>query len=146
MLAVAENTLGLSRQCSTTEQKPLDNHQPSQSSTCTAQVGLNASVVHLAGSHSVCAERKKSTTVRTHHFCSRIQHQLYPHVRDRSVVLYSTLTIPRMGSLCSVVFNTDYPHSVHLLAHKIPLWSSRIVCDLLKHLLGSDSLQSAVQT
>ena len=47
----------LSCQCSTTEPWQPDDHQPSQSSMHTAQVVLNASVTHLAGSHSVCAVR-----------------------------------------------------------------------------------------
>ena len=51
-----QNTSGLSRQCSATELRQPDNHQPSQSSICTAQMVLNASVAHL-GSHSVCAVR-----------------------------------------------------------------------------------------
>ena len=43
-----QDTSGLSRQCSATEPQQPDNHQPSQSSICTAQVVLNASVAHLA--------------------------------------------------------------------------------------------------
>ena len=42
-----QDTSGLSRQCSATEPQQLDNHQPSQSSICTAQVVLNPSVTHL---------------------------------------------------------------------------------------------------
>ena len=59
-----QDTSGLSRQCSATEPQQPDNHQPSQSSICTAQVLLNAPVTHLAAtqyvpslSHSVCAVR-----------------------------------------------------------------------------------------
>ena len=43
-----QDTSGLSRQCSATEPQQPDNHQFSQSSICTAQVVLNASVAHLA--------------------------------------------------------------------------------------------------
>ena len=43
-----QDTSGLSRQCSATEPQQPDNHQPSQSSICTAQVVLNTSVAHLA--------------------------------------------------------------------------------------------------
>ena len=42
-----QDTSGLSRKCSATEPQQPDNHQPSQSSICTAQVVLNASVAHL---------------------------------------------------------------------------------------------------
>ena len=45
---VEPRTPGLSCQCSATELRQPDNHQPSQSSICTAQVVLNASVAHLA--------------------------------------------------------------------------------------------------
>ena len=41
-----QDTSGLSRQCSATEPRQPDSHQPSQSSMYTAQVVLNASVVH----------------------------------------------------------------------------------------------------
>ena len=51
------NTSGLSCQCSATEPQQPENHQPSQSSICTAQVLLNASVTHLAAMHSACAVR-----------------------------------------------------------------------------------------
>ena len=45
---VEPRTPGLFSQCSATELRQPDNHQPSQSSICTAQVGLKASVAHLA--------------------------------------------------------------------------------------------------
>ena len=41
-------TPGLCSQCSATELRQPDNHQPSQSSIGTAQVVLNTSVAHLA--------------------------------------------------------------------------------------------------
>ena len=47
-----QDTSGLSHQCSATEPRQLDNYQPSQSSICTAQVVLNASVTHLNGDSS----------------------------------------------------------------------------------------------
>ena len=47
---------GLSSQCSATELRQPDNHQPSQSSICTAQVVLNASVAHLAATQYVPSE------------------------------------------------------------------------------------------
>ena len=53
---VEPKTLGLSRQCSATEPRQLDNHQPSQSSICTAHVVLNASVAHLAATQYVPSE------------------------------------------------------------------------------------------
>ena len=43
-------------QCSATEPWQADNHQPSQSSICTAQVVLNASVTHLAATQHVPSE------------------------------------------------------------------------------------------
>ena len=43
-----QDTSGLSYQCSATELRQPDNHQPSKSSIRTAQVVLNASVTHLA--------------------------------------------------------------------------------------------------
>ena len=49
-----QDTSGLSCQCSATESQQLDNYQPSQSSVCTAQVGLNASVAHLSATVSRC--------------------------------------------------------------------------------------------
>ena len=51
-----QDTSGLSCQCSATEPRQLDNHQPSQSSICTAQVVLNASVTHLAATQHVPSE------------------------------------------------------------------------------------------
>ena len=51
-----QDTSGLSRQCSVTELRQPDNHQPSQSFICTAQVVLNASVVHLATTQYVPSE------------------------------------------------------------------------------------------
>ena len=47
-------TSGLSRQCCATELWQSDKHQPSQSSICTAQVVLNASVTHLAATNVCC--------------------------------------------------------------------------------------------
>ena len=46
----------LSHQCSATEPRQPDDHQPSQSYICTAQVVLKASVM-TPGSHSPCAVR-----------------------------------------------------------------------------------------
>ena len=51
-----QDTSGLSRQCSATEPQQPDNHQPSQSSMCTAQVALNAPVAHLAEALSMCRQ------------------------------------------------------------------------------------------
>ena len=51
-----QDTSGLSRQCSATEPWQPDNHQPSQSSICTTQVVLNASVAHLAATQYVPSE------------------------------------------------------------------------------------------
>ena len=51
-----QDTSGLSRQRSATEPQQPDNHQPSQSSICTAQVVLNASVAHLAATQYVPSE------------------------------------------------------------------------------------------
>ena len=48
-----QDTSDWSRQCSATEPRQPDNHQPSQSSICTAQVVLNASVAHLAATQYV---------------------------------------------------------------------------------------------
>ena len=42
--------------CSTAELRQPDNHQPSQSSICTAQVVLNASATHLAATQYVPSE------------------------------------------------------------------------------------------
>ena len=50
---VKPRTPGSSRQCSATEPQQPDNHQPPQSSICTAQVVLNASVAHLAATQHV---------------------------------------------------------------------------------------------
>ena len=50
---VEPRTPGLSRQCSATELRQPDNHQPPQSSICTAQVVLNASVTHPAATQYV---------------------------------------------------------------------------------------------
>ena len=62
-LAVAgsrtQDTSGLSRQCSATELRQLDNHQPLQSSICTAQVVLKC-LSRTPGSHSVCGIRTPS--------------------------------------------------------------------------------------
>ena len=46
--AMSGQCSAMSGQCSATEPQQPDNHQPSQSSMYTAQVVLNASVVHLA--------------------------------------------------------------------------------------------------
>ena len=51
-----QDTSGLSLQYSVTEPRQLDNHQPPQSSMCTAQVVLNASVTHLAATQHVPSE------------------------------------------------------------------------------------------
>ena len=51
-----QDTSGLSCQCSATEPRQPDNHQPSQSSMYTAQMVLNASVVHLAATQYVPSE------------------------------------------------------------------------------------------
>ena len=48
-----QDTSDLSHECSATELRQPDNHQPSQSSICTAQVILNASVAHLAATQYV---------------------------------------------------------------------------------------------
>ena len=48
-----QDTSGLSRQCSATELRQPDNHQPS---ICTAQVVLNASVAHLSATQYVLSE------------------------------------------------------------------------------------------
>ena len=50
------DTAGLSRQCSATEPRQPDNHQLPQSSICTAQVVLNASVTHPAATPYVPSE------------------------------------------------------------------------------------------
>ena len=42
-----------------TEPRQSDNHQPSQSSICTAQVVLNAPVAHLAATQYVPSEFRK---------------------------------------------------------------------------------------
>ena len=52
-MAGNSGTPGLCSWCSTTELRQLENHQPSQSSTCTALVELS----HASSSHSVCAVR-----------------------------------------------------------------------------------------
>ena len=52
----SQDTSGLSCQCSATEPQQLDNHQPPQSSICTAQVVLNASVAHLTATQYVPPE------------------------------------------------------------------------------------------
>ena len=51
-----QDTSGLSHQRSATELQQPDNHQPPQSSICTAQVVLNASVAHLAATQYVPSE------------------------------------------------------------------------------------------
>ena len=51
-----DTTSGLSRQCSATQPQQLDNYQTLQSSICTAQVVLNASVTHLAATQYVLSE------------------------------------------------------------------------------------------
>ena len=51
-----QDTSGLSRQCSATEPQQPDNHQPSQSSICTAQSGTEC-FSRTPGSHPVCAVR-----------------------------------------------------------------------------------------
>ena len=51
-----QDTSGLSHQYSVTEARHTDNHQPSQSSICTAQVVLNASAAHLAATQYVPSE------------------------------------------------------------------------------------------
>ena len=56
-----QDTSGLSHQCSATELQQPDNHQPSQSSICTAQVVLNASVAHLTTTPYVPSELEVST-------------------------------------------------------------------------------------
>ena len=54
-LGVEPRTPGLSHQCSATERQP-ENHQTSQSSICTAQVVLNASVAHPPATQHVTSE------------------------------------------------------------------------------------------
>ena len=51
---IKPRTPGLYSQCSATELRQPDNHQPSQSSICTAQVGLKC-LRYTPGSLSVCA-------------------------------------------------------------------------------------------
>ena len=65
-----QDTSDLSCQCSATELRQPDNHQPSQSSICTAQVVLNASVAHpaatqwLSGCRSSVAEHCMAAQAR----------------------------------------------------------------------------------
>ena len=59
-----QDTSGLSRQYSATEPRQPDNHQPSQSSICTAQVVLNASVTHLAAMQPLSMCRQNSVRGR----------------------------------------------------------------------------------
>ena len=54
--AMSGQCSAMSGQCSATEPQQPDNHQPSQSSMYTAQVVLNASVVHLAATQHVPSE------------------------------------------------------------------------------------------
>ena len=60
-----QDTSGLTHQCSACEPWQPDNHQPSQSSTCTAQVVLNASVTHPAATQypSMHIATKKKTSL-----------------------------------------------------------------------------------
>ena len=51
-----QDTFGLSRQCCATEPRQPDDYQPPQSPMCTAQVVLNASVVHLVATQYVPSE------------------------------------------------------------------------------------------
>ena len=53
---IEESEKASSHQCSATEPRQPDNHQPSQSSIYTAQVVLNASVTHLAATQYVPSE------------------------------------------------------------------------------------------
>ena len=55
-LGIEPRTPGLCSQCSATELRQPDIHQPPQSSICTAQVGLKC-LSCTPGSHSVCAFR-----------------------------------------------------------------------------------------
>ena len=57
-----QDTSGLSHQCSATEPRQPHNHQPSQSSMCTAQVVLNASVTHLAATQFMPSELSYGST------------------------------------------------------------------------------------
>ena len=60
---VEPRTPGWCRQCSATELRQADNHQPPQSSICTAQVVLKC-LSRKPGSHSVCACRQNSVRGR----------------------------------------------------------------------------------
>ena len=57
---------GLCNQCSATELRQLDNHQPSKSSICTAQVVLHALVAHLAATQHLC----RQNSIRREHMLS----------------------------------------------------------------------------
>ena len=56
MLRVKSEKAGSRRQCSATELRQPDDHQPSQSSICTAQMVLNTTVTHLAATQYVLSE------------------------------------------------------------------------------------------
>ena len=80
-----QDTSGLSRQCSATEPRQPANHQPSQSSICTAQVVLNASVTHPATTQYVLSQnsvRAALATLATFQFialslCSYVNSLMY---------------------------------------------------------------------
>ena len=73
-----QDTPGLSRQCSATEPRQPDNHQPSPSSICTAQVVLNASVatwqpLSMFYINRVTEEVTRSTYISTVSYPSNIE-------------------------------------------------------------------------
>ena len=78
-----QNTSGLSRQCSATELWQPDNHLPPQSSVCTAQVVLNASVVHLAATKNSLGVNQKILSIRKEPILSGFSHSnaqsILPH-------------------------------------------------------------------
>ena len=69
-----QDTSGLSRQCSATEPRQPDDHQPSQSSICTAQVVLNASVANPAATQYVPSELRQG--YRLFHFPLFLAHNI----------------------------------------------------------------------
>ena len=121
---IEPGTPGLCSQCSATELRQPDNHQPSQSSICTAQVGTEMPQLHTWQPISVCRQNSirgwpESSLIRREPMLSGFSQskclELLPHVgikrnwgKNRGE--WSSWTVHTTSSK---------PSSKYLLAHSI---------------------------
>ena len=125
-----QDTSGLSHQCSATEPQQPHNHQPSQSSMCTAQVVLNASVTHLAATQFVPSELRGRLENSFHQ--RRISPSGNPPSGKTPISLYFHLITSKFISFYRdapklqqsiVIRRVDSPIQEDIIPH---LWQSRV--------------------